>query len=105
LRHETPAEQQTVAASSWVSAFHERGGKLNGIQALYDNPAWPDCPLRSSGIGLMRRLTCLTDLAAAWVTRPYAVGLAGWRNAKSIGRIGRASVAFGRAAARWFDVR
>ncbi len=43
----------------------------------------------------MRRLACLTDLAAAWVARPYAVGPAGWRNAKSIGRIGRASVAFG----------
>ena len=56
---------------------------------MYDNPAWPDCPLRSSGIGFMRRLTCLTDLAAAWVARPYALGLAGWRNAKSIGRIGR----------------
>ena len=53
----------------------------------------------------MRRLTCLTDRAAGWVARPYALGLAGWRNAKSIGRIGRASVAFGRAAARWFDVR
>jgi len=34
---------------------------LNTIQALYDTPAWPDFPVRSTGIGLIRRLTCLID--------------------------------------------
>jgi len=76
---------------------------LHRIQALCDNAAWTVCPLRPSGIGFARRLTRLTELAAAWVAGPSAVGLAGWRNSMASGRIGRTTGAIGSVAARRSD--